>query len=233
MANTSFGVLTGRRETSDGGVVTVVAGSFEALVRRGLASVLAEDTSVRVLDSNLEGTNLEHTVMELAPQVAILDEASISLARRLMALQPAIGVLVLAREPTFTYGMVLLAAGLSCVAGSASEADIVTSLHIVGQGGCRFVSADGRRVRRPDREAEGILTKRESQVLGGLSENESYAEIALKLKISAATVKKHTASLLRKLGASSKRALVGMPILWDQSRCSVEGASSTATSASS
>src|ERR1700689_839996 len=135
---------------SDGPLVTVVAGRFEALVRRGLASVLAEDTSVLVLESNLEGSDLKRAVMELAPQVAILDEVDISLARCLMALQPAIGVLVLAREPPFAYGMVWRAAGGSCVAGNAAEADIVTSLHIVGQGGCRFVSSDGRRVWRLD-----------------------------------------------------------------------------------
>lgn len=212
--------------------MTVVAGRFEVLVGRGLASVLAEDTSVRVLDSNLERVMLKRAVMELAPQVAILDEVNISLARCLMALQPAIGVVVLAREPTLTYGMVLLAAGVSCVAGSASAADVAMSVHTVGHGGCVFVSADSGRVERPDRDPQGILTKRESQVLGGLSGDKSYAEIALELKISVATVKKHTASLLRKLRASSKQALIGMPIFWDQSSWAVAGASSATTSAS-
>jgi DNA-binding NarL/FixJ family response regulator len=212
--------------------VSVVAGRFEVLVGRGLASVLAEDTSVRVLESNLERVGLKRAVMQLAPQVVVLDEVNISLARCLMALAPAIGVVVLAREPTSTYGMVLLAAGVSCLADSASAADIATTVHTVGHGGCVFVSADAGRVKRPDRDPAGILTKRETQVLAGLSDDKSYAEIALELKISVTTVKKHAASLLGKLRASSKQVLIGMPILWDQSSWPVAGASSATTSAS-
>ncbi len=218
----SSGESLGTCVISDAAAVTVVAGSFDALMGRGLASVLDEDTGVRVLDSDLEGAKLTRAVMELAPHVAILDEVSLrSLSRGLWAIQPEIGVLVLAREPTLAYGMVLLAAGVSCVAGNASVGDILTSVHTAGQGGCTFVSTDGGRVERRDRKTEGILTQRESQVLEGLSESRSYVEIARDLEISVATVKKHTTSLLHKLRASSKRALVGMPIFRDRSSCVV------------
>jgi DNA-binding NarL/FixJ family response regulator len=205
---------------SDGGVVTVVAGCFEALVGRGLAGILGEDTRVRILASDLESAALKHAVTDLAPQVAILDEVSLrSMSRDVRAMQSATGVLVFAREPTITYGLVLLSAGVSCVAGNASAGDILASVQITGQGGCVFVSGDGGRVERPDREKGKILTERESQVLEGLSKGKPYGEIAPDLKISPATVKKHTTSLLGKLGASSKRELVGMPILGNEPNC--------------
>jgi predicted ATPase/DNA-binding CsgD family transcriptional regulator len=51
------------------------------------------------------------------------------------------------------------------------------------------------------------LSKREAEVLDALAERQTNAEIAARLFISVRTVESHVSSLLRKLGASDRRAL--------------------------
>jgi DNA-binding NarL/FixJ family response regulator len=131
---------------------------------------------------------------------------------------------VLARDPAHSYGMVLLAAGVTCVPCNASTGDILDALHVACQGGCMFVPANGHPTKQPDRANVQILTRRESEVLEDLSREKSHAEIAQHLSISAATVKKHTTRLLCKLGASSKRELAGVPVLRGSSGCLTRGA---------
>jgi DNA-binding NarL/FixJ family response regulator len=195
------------------GVVTVVAGRFEALIGRGLTSIIGDDDRVVILDSDVESTKLERVAMELAPDAAIVDEAGLRLLSPCVrAIQAATGVIVLARDPTHSYGMVLLAAGVTCIACNASTGQILDSLHVACQGGCMFVSADGHRIEQPNRADVQILTKRENDVLAGLSHEKSHEEIAQHLSISVATVKKHTTRLLYKLGAPSKRELAGVPV---------------------
>jgi DNA-binding NarL/FixJ family response regulator len=205
-------VTHSRLESREGGAVTVVAGVLEPLMSRGLASVLGEDRGIHLLDHDLEGDGFSQIVMELAPDVAIVGEKHLrALSTSVHAIKQATRIVVLAREPRHSFGMVLLTAGVACVAGNASVTDILATVHIAARGGCVFVSSDRRRIERPDHE-QPTLTKRECQVLERLSEDVSYEEIARDLEISVATIKKYTSGLLRKLGASSKRELRGVPV---------------------
>jgi predicted ATPase/DNA-binding CsgD family transcriptional regulator len=54
------------------------------------------------------------------------------------------------------------------------------------------------------------VSAREAEVLAGISERLTNAEIAARLFISVRTVESHVSSLLRKLGASDRRALAGV-----------------------
>jgi DNA-binding NarL/FixJ family response regulator len=194
--------------------VTVVVARFDPILERGLAEVLRDDRRLRVVSSGLGGAELVREVTRLAPRVVILDEASHrSLSVCLRSARPTIGIVVLEREPSSPYGMVLLAAGVTCLAWSASVADVLTAVRFASQDGCVFVSGDDERVERHDwHRGPRLLTQRESQVLERLSEGESPGKIALDLEITAATVRKHIASLLSKLRAQSKRELLGLPV---------------------
>lgn len=195
-------------------LLTVVVARFDPVVARGLAEVLRDDRRLRVVASGIDGAELVREVTRLAPRVVILDEASHrSWSMSLRSIQPTIGIVVLEHEPTFPYGMVLLAAGVTCLAWSTSVGDVLAAVHFASQDDCVFVSRDYERVERRDwHEGPRLLTERESQVLRGLSEGESCGKIALDLGITAATVRKHTASLLNKLRARSKRELNGLPV---------------------
>jgi DNA-binding CsgD family transcriptional regulator len=58
-------------------------------------------------------------------------------------------------------------------------------------------------------QATGV-SAREAEVLAGIAEHLTNAEIADRLFISVRTVESHVSSLLRKLGVSDRRALAGL-----------------------
>ncbi len=67
-----------------------------------------------------------------------------------------------------------------------------------------------RRVNMPSGEAEVELTAREFEVLERLRKGERTAEIAARLGISEVTVRRHIASVLRKLGMPNRRSAIEM-----------------------
>jgi two-component system response regulator DesR len=188
---------------------SVVVGSLEPLLARGLVSVLRDDLEVRVDSVGVEGVALRRAVAREQPVMVIVDAECCSLLRSIAS---SLGVVVLAREPHFSYGVLLLAAGVSCVASNASIVDFSDTIRAVARGGCRFVAADGERLELRDRDKESPLTPREAQVLTGLSERKSYAEIALELRVDASTIRKYAGTLVSKLQVASTRDLVGMSI---------------------
>lgn len=193
--------------------VAVVVARFEPVIALGLEVVLRDDQHLDVLESGLAQAALLRAVVRWAPQVAILDETAERAVRpRLRSLRPAIGILVFAHEPTPRYGMTLLAAGVTCVARSASPAEILTAVHLVAHAGQVFIGADGERVERPYPENAPPLTRREIDVLEGLSEAKPHKQIAQELGIGLRTVHTYTSRICRKLGVRGKRELIGMPV---------------------
>jgi DNA-binding NarL/FixJ family response regulator len=194
--------------------VTAVVGRFDPLVGHGLTHVLDSDPRVHVIASGLEYAELERTVVDRAPEVAVLDETAEPFApTRLRSLQPATGVIVIAHNPSQAYGMSLLTSGATCLARSASEADILAAIHFTAQGGRLFVSVDGERAERRYPNDACLLTPRETEILEHLSVGRSNPEIARALQIGAETVHTHVAHIRQKLKVQSKRDLIGIPIL--------------------
>lgn len=186
----------------------------------GLMTVLRDSGVASVLATGLDVAGLTRLARRAGQLVAIVDEKADP--PRPSQLAPSIGIVVIAGEPTRPYGMLLSAAGVSCLQSDTSLANILAAVRLSARGGCIFLSGAGDRVERTDRSSGSILTAREIQVLALLSVDTSYAEIALKLSISPETAKKHTRSLLRKLKASSKRELRGLPVQWLNWRRAVE-----------
>ena len=191
------------RVASDGGArrVSVVLGQFDALVGRGLLQILHDDKSLRVVDSDLDGAALERIVAQRAPRVAILDEASVagpSILKRVRAIQPTIGIVVLAHRPTRPYRARVHAAGATCLSKDACIADILATVRLVAED------------RHPAEVA--ALTMREAEVLEYLRAGQSRTEIAHALQIGVETVRTHTARIRHKLGVRHKRELIGLPI---------------------
>lgn len=200
--------------------IAVFLGHFETLIGLGLMQALHEDRSLHVLAE--EPPRAEPSAAPARPmaRVVVLDDAA-GEAAPMPHLEPRSGIVVLARRPTDLYGRLLLAAGVSCLDTRTSTEDLLAAIHVSAQGGCMCVSHDGNRIVR-DALDKGIFTEREVQVLEALGVGRSYGEIALKLQISVATVKKHARSVLRKLGAQAKRDLVGLPVRWFEIRRETE-----------
>ncbi|MGA9285446.1 MAG: response regulator transcription factor [Solirubrobacteraceae bacterium] len=196
--------------------VTVVVGQLDPLTRFGLAHVLREDPGVEVLASDLQYTELEHAVAQRLPRVAVLDESEEPLAlARLRSAHPATGVIVLAHNPSHSYGLRLLTSGATCLARSVSATEILAAIHLTSSGERVFVASDGNRLERRYPSNASTLTPRETEVLAHLSRGRSNPEIARTLQISVETVNTHVASIRRKLNVQSKRELIGMPVPGD------------------
>ncbi len=187
---------------SDGGrLITVVLGQFDALVGRGLLQILQEDKGFRVVGDNLDGAALERMVTRWAPEVVVLDEASVagpSILKRVRAVRPTIGIVVLAHCPTRPYRARVFTAGATCLSKDACAGDILATVRLVAEG------------KHPVEVA--ALTAREVEVLECLRAGQSRAEIAHTLQIGVETVRTHTARIRHKLGARNKRELIGLPI---------------------
>ncbi|HEY3866377.1 MAG TPA: response regulator transcription factor [Solirubrobacteraceae bacterium] len=195
--------------------ITVVLGHFDVLLGRGLAQILREDRSVRIVAADLDRAALEQAVAAQAPRVAILDEASVgarSILERLRAAQPTIGIVVLAHLPTIAYGMSLLADEVSCVAKESSAENVLAAVHIAADGRRVFAADDGHLVEQNNPATVASLTPRETEVLEYISRGRSHGEIAQALQLGVETVRTHSAHIRDKFGVRRNRDLIGVPI---------------------
>jgi DNA-binding NarL/FixJ family response regulator len=198
---------------SDSNVVTVVAARFDGLMGRGLAAVLQREPCVRVLASDLVGAELEQAIECLHPKVVILDEeVDHAFLVGIRSRHPATGVVVLAHNPTRLSGTSLLAAGATCVARTATSADILAGVRRAAQSEPTFFGTDGNRVAWSGAIPAGVLTRREAEVFALLSRGKPYAEIAHRMQIGYETVVTHTRSICKKASVKSRLDLIGMTL---------------------
>jgi DNA-binding NarL/FixJ family response regulator len=138
----------------------------------------------------------------------ILDEVVEGAMReQLQSMHPSLGILVVAYDPTPAYGMLLVAAGVACVAFSVSAVDLAVVVRMTARGEWLFVP----RERSYPRDAQP-LSRRERQVFVRLSKGDSYHGIACELGIGVRTVETYASSARRKLGVRNSRELLGMPV---------------------
>lgn len=195
--------------------VTVLVGQFEPLFGAGLTLLLGRDRYVRVLASNVENAKLVDAVARQRPQVVILGETvEYDLLARLKASQSVTGMLVLPQTPSAQSETLLLANGVSCVARSASVADLISAIRLAAAGEPTYVRTGARRVARR-RLGEGLLTPRESEVFELLTLGRSYAAIGRALHIAPETARTHTVSICHKLNVAGKQELIGLSLPFD------------------
>lgn len=191
--------------------VRVVVGRFDPVVESGIRALLGVEADVRVVSHGLEGRCLRRAVSRSRPGVVILnDREPIEEATAIRALDAGVGVVVLARAPSQSYGRRLLASGISCVSLKVTASDLVDVVRRATGDVRVFVSAAGTRHERRYPSIED-LTDREAQVAKLVGAGRSDADIAAELGVGVRTVHSHVASILRKLQVDSRRALIGHP----------------------
>lgn len=202
------------RMTPGNGGISVVLGQFGTVIGCGLRQVLSEDRGLRVVGEGLDHTTLEVAVAELAPRVAVLGEASVtegSVLKRLLAVQPDIGLVMLVYWPTRAYGARLLGSGVAaCLSIDASAPELLGAIRLAADGKQVLASVPDGSIQATHYAAMASLTPREREVLRLLSLGKSNAQIALKLRISIETARTHVRHILGKLGAGRRQELLGV-----------------------
>ena len=197
--------------------VVVVATS--PAVRVGLATVLANQGGLTVLESSARPTDLGDAIAAVEPDVVVLalepGEApalpvriSPDAATRLPA------VLVLGDEPTTVWaGRAFRSGARGALARTASTEQIVSAVLAVAAGLVVREPNAGESAAQPVREslvdrAPQPLTAREIEILGLLAEGLGNKVIAGRLGISEHTVKSHLTSIFAKLDVSTRAEAV-------------------------
>lgn len=193
----------------------VVIADDSVLIREGVARLLSE-AGIEVAGVAGDGETAERLVVEMRPDVAILDMRMppLGLTEGLRVAQairsdPASRTAVLVLSQTCDPGVAerLLSGGADGVGYLMKDrvADVETlveALYRVGRGESVLdpvVVAEVLRARR-DRPAVDELTAREREVLSLMAEGRSNRAISEKLAVTGKTVEAHVASIFSKLG---------------------------------
>jgi DNA-binding NarL/FixJ family response regulator len=195
-----------------------------AVVRDGLAALLAAQADLRVAGSFAGATEALRFVAQSPPDVAVLDIAlsgidGIEVAKRIQDQCPETHVLMLSMHasPEFVY-QALRAGALGYVLKDSAGEEVVAAVRAV-HAGRRYLSEkisaraldDYLRERGPDHPLER-LSPRERQVLKLIVEGHTSNEVAALLGVSSKSVDTYRSRLMAKLGIEDMPALVKFAI---------------------
>jgi DNA-binding NarL/FixJ family response regulator len=190
-----------------------------ALLRAGLATVLASDPGIEVVGEAASGPEGVHRCDELQPDIVLMDVempggGGISATSELRARHPGIRVLILTMFDVDDYVAEALRAGAAGFLLKTTEphallravkdcalGETTLSPRVLEQLIDSFVARP--EVPAPPRGYD-VLTEREREVFRSLADGRSNAEIAAHLHLAETTVKTHVAQVLLKLGVRDR-----------------------------
>jgi len=207
--------------------ITVFLADDHAVVRDGLRFLLEAEHDIKVVGDAANGRDAVRRVVQLCPDVAIMDIAmpelnGIEAARKIGQVCPSTQVIILSMHSTTEHVFRALQAGArGYLLKESAGIEVVNAVRAV-HAGHRYLSQrisdrliDDYVHQRQDAEARGPLARlspREREVLQLVVEGKSSAEIADILSLSLKTVETYRSRLMRKLGISDLPGLVKFAI---------------------
>jgi len=201
-------------------MIRVVVVDDEPMVCAHLRTILGSAPDIEVVDEAHDGAAGVEAVVRNRPDVVLMDLRmplldGIAAIERIVKLAHPPVVVVLT---TFDADQYVLRALRSGAAGflvkSTPPEDLIGLVRVAAEGHTvlspaaarRLIaaSADSQPVRERARKQVGSLTEREVEVLTGLGEGLSNAQIAARLYLSEATVKGYVSRMLDKLGLDNR-----------------------------
>ena len=190
-----------------------------AVVRSGLRLVLEAEDDLEPVGEAGSAREAIFEARSTKPDVILLDvvmpgESGIEAVPKLLHEAPAAKVLMLSMQDDPSYVREAFAAGAhGYVLKEAADAEVVAAIRDVAGGGNYVHPALGARLVAADAAARAAaaadpLSAREHEVLRLLALGHTNQEIASKLFISVRTSETHRAHIMRKLGLSTRAALV-------------------------
>lgn len=191
-----------------------------AIVRDGLASLLARRKDIEIVGQAADGRQGIEQAHTLLPDVILMDIAmpemnGLEATREIRKALPGIRILVLTQYESKEYVLPLLRAGAAgYLAKRARGEELVNAIRTVHFEGAflppniaravmngvgEFASEDG---------GQPALTEREKEVVRLVADGLSSREIAERLCLSVKTVDTHRANILEKIGAHSSAELI-------------------------
>jgi len=192
---------------SDKRTITVALGEFDDLLARGLRGLIEDDARLELVASGVAAAQVTMVLRARRPSVAILDAGALrspAEIRTLTLRHPDTQLLLLAERPSGVESAQLLAFGAAaCLSKATQSRDVLNAIHLASRG-LQLTPRDGRGALA----GSGLLTAREADVLAGLQQRHSNAQIAAELHVSIETIRTHARHIYRKLGVSSRRELL-------------------------
>ena len=192
--------------------ITVAIARLDDLIALGVRSLFKDHPSASIVADDIAYDRLSVVLRTHRPAVLILDVGKLDhlgRVRELSLQHPQTRLVLLGDHLSSIESAQLLAFGASaCLSKETQGRDLINAIHLAARGMQLMPlgphDAHGVQVR------DSLLTPREGDVLQLLRKGLSNAQIAVALHIGVETVRSHARGIYRKLGVSSRRALIAL-----------------------
>lgn len=203
-----------------GSRTAVVLAEDHPVYREGLQRAVRERPDLELIAAVADGDEALATICRTDPQVAVLDlhmpgcaGPDLIAAVNLRAPDTSVLVLSASQEPELVYAA--LSAGASgYLAKDSGRTVICDAIVALGRGesvvDARLQAGLVGQIRGRSRAPLPALTDREREILAGVADGETAAEIGRRLFLSPATVKSHLSAIYRKLDVPDRSAAVAV-----------------------
>lgn len=203
--------------------IRILLADDHAVVRDGLRALLDRQPDFTVVAEAADGRECVELAEKYSPDVVMMDVAmpkmnGIEAARRILAVNPAIAIVMLSMHNDESYVLQSLKAGAKGYLLKDSPREDVLEAIRSGAQGRAFLSRKVSRMLQEDYVEElrskglddsyELLTDREREILQLLAEGRANKEVANLLNISPTTVETHRGHILRKLSLHGTADLI-------------------------
>jgi DNA-binding NarL/FixJ family response regulator len=194
----------------------------QQVVRQALRCLIEREDDLEVVGEAADGLEVLPLAERLKPDVLITDVAmpglyGLEVARRVRALTPATGVVILSRYLSEWYVTEALRSGaLGYVVRQSDAAELIRAIRMAARGrrylgpplNQDMIDVWMARAAQRVHDPYETLTSREREILQLVAEGYSSTGIARRLAISARTAEAHRANAMRKLRLRNQAALI-------------------------
>lgn len=184
-------------------MISIVIVDDHPMVREGLEAMLSSQSDLSVVavvpdgDAALKACSLHRPNLVLT-DVRMPRMDGFALLKQIREIYPSTRVLMLAGMPLHEEEMRAREAGANGYLPKSINHDMLcNAIHQIMENACSFAAEDY------ESPANGLLTKRELDILKGLARGKQREEIARELGIGLESVKTHAKNAMNKLGATN------------------------------
>jgi two-component system nitrate/nitrite response regulator NarL len=207
--------------------LSLVVADDHPIVLGGLATLLRQDKSLRLVATCANGQEAFDAIRTLRPDLALLDLNmprlnGLQVLQALMAEKLATRVCFLAASLSDAQIVAAASAGAAGIILKESAPDtLITALHAIAGGQkwlpSNLVNGASERLRKLQAEVTSVsdaLSAREIEIMLKVAEGLSNKEVGRQLKISEGTVKMHLHSIYQKINVGNRTSLANFAIAY-------------------